>query len=74
MSKQFGYAFNWLQAPNAIFDTDFIPEQYLKDAASLIDWNAEPEENRPDFENDNITVIRAKLKTVEDKINTILEG
>ena len=69
MGKQLGYAFTWLSNPNAKIDVDNVPMEHLEELANFIDWNNEPDYNKPDFEKDTIAVIRAKLKTVEDKIN-----
>lgn len=69
MGKQLGYAFTWLSNPNAKIDVDNIPMEHLEELANMIDWNNEPNDNKPDFEKDTIKVIRSKLKTVEDKIN-----
>lgn len=69
MGKQLGYAFTWLSNPNEKIDVDAVPMEHLEELANMIDWNNEPDYNKPDFEKDTIEVIRAKLKTVEDKIN-----
>lgn len=73
MKQRSSCAFDWSKALNAKLKVACLPDKYLKTAADLIDWDKEPEENRPDFDNDSIDVIKAKLKTVEDKINKILE-
>lgn len=69
MGQQLGYAFTWLSNPNEKIDVDAVPMEHLEELANMIDWNNEPDYNKPDFEKDTIEVIRAKLKTVEDKIN-----
>ena len=69
MGQKLGYAFTWLSNPNGKIDVDNVPMEHLEELANLIDWNNEPDYNKPDFEKDTIKVIRAKLKTVEDKIN-----
>lgn len=69
MGQQLGYAFTWLSNPNAKIDVDNVPMEHLEELANMIDWNNEPNDNKPDFEKDTIKVIRTKLKTVEDKIN-----
>lgn len=38
--------------------------QDLKELSESIDWSQVPEENRVDWENDTIDVIKAKLYTV----------
>ena len=69
MGQQLGYAFTWLSNPNEKIDVDTVPMEHLEELANMIDWNNEPDYNKPDFEKDTIEMIRAKLKTVEDKIN-----
>lgn len=73
MSK-LGYAFTWLtSASNGSDDLDNIDEEQLREMANLIDWDKEPEYNRPDFDKDDLSVIKAKLKTVEDKLQKIIQ-
>lgn len=67
------YAFTWLTTTSKPIDINNLPENKLKEVCNIIDWDKESQYNKPDFEKDDITVIKAKLKTVEDKINQILD-
>lgn len=69
-----GYAFTWLTKSNGAFNIDELPKEHLKDLASMISWEGVPGYNIPDFDNDTIEVIRAKMKTVKDRLQEVING
>lgn len=69
-----GYAFTWLAKSNGAFNIDELPKEHLKDLASMISWEDVPSYNIPDFDNDTIEVIRAKMNTVKDRLQEVING
>ena len=46
---------------------DKMSVEELKKAVSDVDWNKEPEYNRPNWDKDDLNVIKSKLATVWKK-------